>query len=480
MSSVKSDSLKGLKWTGIEKLSVHGVQFFLGIIMARLLSPEDFGTVGMIAVFISFSQTFVDSGFSNALIRKINRTEKDFCTVFYFNIVIALFCYCLLFFAAPYIAVFFHIPILCKILRIQAVVLVLNSFMGVQVAKLIIDINFKALAQRNVLAVILSGVIGVVLAYRGWGLWAIVAQSIANSVINLTFILFYCRWVPRYGFCTESFKDLWNFGSKLLASGILQTLYSNLTPLIIGRYFSSRDLGVYSRGTHLAKYPADIINDMIGKVSFPVLSKIQNDDAHLIRVYRKYIAMSSIIVFFACTLMCALAKPLVIALLTEKWMECIIYLQVFCFSIMFDHVCRINLNLLQVKGRSDLFLKLEIVKKSIALLILFASIPFGVIGICISKVIYSQIAVFINTYYTGKLFNLGYWTQVKDFFPFLLLSILCCIPAFFIAISGLNNIMCLILGSLSSLFIYLFLLRNNPYATEVKSMAKDIFSRRKK
>ena len=329
MSSVKSDSLKGLKWTGIEKLSVHGVQFFLGIIMARLLSPEDFGTVGMIAVFISFSQTFVDSGFSNALIRKIDRTEKDFCTVFYFNIVIALFCYCLLFFAAPYIAVFFHIPILCKILRIQAVVLVLNSFMGVQVAKLIIDINFKALAQRNVLAVILSGVIGVVLAYRGWGLWAIVAQSVANSVINVTFIWLYCRWTPRCGFCAESFKYLWNYGSKLLASGILQTLYSNLTPLIIGRYFSSRDLGVYSRGTHLARYPADIINDMIGKVSFPVLSKIQNDDAHLIRVYRKYIAMSSMIIFFACTLMCALAKPLVITLLTEKWLECVIYLQVF-------------------------------------------------------------------------------------------------------------------------------------------------------
>lgn len=387
MSSVKEDTIKSVKWTAIEKISVQGIQFLLGLIMARLLTPEDYGTVGMLAIFIAVSQTFIDSGFSSALIRKNDRTEEDFCTVFYFNIVIAIGCYALLFIASPWIADFFHIPLLSPILRVQSVALVLNSLMGVQVAKLTIDLNFKALAKRTVYASLISGVIGVMLAYAGWGVWALVAQTIVSSLINLVFIWIYCRWYPRLGFSKKSFHELWNFGSKLLASGLLHTVYSNLTPLIIGRYFSSKDLGVYSRGTHLAQYPAQMTNDVLGKVTFPILAKIQDDDEHLIHVYRKYICVSSMAIFFGCVLLAAIAKPLVLFLLTEKWESCIIYLQIFCFSIMFDHICKINLNLLEVKGRSDLFFKLEVIKKTISIAILFASIPFGVIGICVSKVI---------------------------------------------------------------------------------------------
>lgn len=475
MVSVKEDTLKGVKWTAIEKISVQGIQFVLGLIMARLLTPEDYGTVGMLAIFIAVSQTFIDSGFTNALIRKIDRTEEDFCTAFYFNIVIALVCYGVLFIVAPWVGDFFHTPILCPILRVQSIALILNSLMGVQVAKLTIDINFKALAKRALMASLVSGIIGVILAYIGWGVWALVAQTLISSLINLIFIWIYCKWYPRLGFSKASFNDLWGFGSKLLASGLLHTVYSNLTPIIIGRHFSARDLGVYSRGTQLAKYPADITNDILGKVTFPVLAKIQNDEEHLIRVYRKYISISSMIIFFGCSLMAAIAHPLVITLLTDKWESCVIYLQIFSFSIMFDHISKINLNLLQVKGRSDLFFRLEIIKKVISLAILLASIPFGVIGICISKVIYGQIATYINTYYTGKLFGLGYIEQFKDFGGFLLISIIACIPSYLLTLISMPDILILILGFVISVTLYYLLLRKNVYMLECMTLIKTKF-----
>ena len=477
MSSVKEDTIRSVKWTALEKISVQGIQFLLGLIMARLLTPEDYGTVGMLAIFIAISGTFIDSGFSNAMIRKNDKTEADYCTVFYFNIVIAIVCYAVLFIVAPWVADFFHIPLLCPILRVQSVSLILNSLMGVQVARLTIDLNFKALAQRNVFASLASGVIGVALAYMGWGVWALVAQTIMGSFISLAFIWIYCRWIPQQGFSRKSFNYLWGYGSKLMASGLLHTIYTNLTTLIIGRYFSSKDLGVYSRGTQIATYPANITNDVLGKVTFPIFAKIQNDDSRLIHVYRKYICITSMIIFFGCVLLAAIARPLVLFLLTSKLTGAIIYLQIFCFSIMFDHICRINLNLLQVKGRSDLFFRLEVIKKIISVSILFASIPFGVIGICVSKVIYTQIAVFINTYYTGKLFNLGYVAQLKDFSGFFIKAVIACVPAYLITYLGLSDVLTLFLGCLSAIALYCLLLRNNIYMQETLNTLKDIIKR---
>ena len=257
-----------------------------------------------------------------------------------------------------------------------------------------------------------------------------------------------------------------------MASGLLNTVYTNLTTLVIGRNFSSRDLGMYSRGTQLASYPATMINDVLGKVTFPILTKIQNDDERLIYVYRKYISITSMFIFFGCILVAAIAKPLVLLLLTAKWAESIIYLQIFCFAIMFDHICRINLNLLEVKGRSDLFFRLEVIKKVISITILFASIPFGVIGICISKVIYTQIAVFINTYYTGKLFNLGYVGQIKDFSGFFIKSISACLPAYLITYFELPAVMSISIGFVLSIFIYWLMLRKNTYMQEVLSIIR--------
>ena len=471
MSSVRQESVNGIKWSAIEKFATQGIQFFLGLILARLLAPSDYGVIGMYGIFLAVSQTFVDSGFSSALIKKQDRTEDDFCTAFYFNIVIAIVCYAVLFVIAPWVGRFFHTPILCPILRVQAVTLIINSLMGVQVTKLTIDIDFKALANRSILATIISGVMGIILAYNGWGVWALVAQGIVSSLVNLFFIWIYCRWMPRRGFSKKSFHEMFSYGSKLLASGLINTVYSKLTTLIIGRFFTAKDLGVYERGISFPSIPVYNINGALQRVLFPILSRYQNDHEQLISYYRKYIGFVSMTLFFICTLIAAIGQPLVIFLLTDKWAECIVYLQIFCFSIMFDHLCIINHTLLLAIGRSDLFLKLELIKKPVFLAILLTSIPFGVLGICISKILTTQIAVIMNCYYTGKIFNYGFLKQMKDYMPFFFMSIIACLPAYLFTQMNLYPFISLLVGCVTAPMIYWLLLRRHPYMVEATSMA---------
>jgi len=465
--SVKKDMIGSIKWTAVEKFSLQGIQFVLSLIMARLLTPTDYGTVGMINIFLAVSNVFIDSGFANALIRKKDRTDDDFCTVFYFNVAISVICYLILFFMAPWVANFFEVPILKPILRVQAINLIINSLVQIQITKMTIDLNFKAGAKIAILSSLISGVCGIILAYFGFGVWAIVSQGIISAIVSALCLLYYIRWKPRLFFSKKSFHEMFSYGSKLLASGILDTIYSNLTTLVIGKFFSSKDLGYYNRGTHFATFPVNTLNGIVGRVTFPIMSKIQDDNEQLINMYRKYISIMSMVIFFGCSLLAALAKPLILFLLTDKWSMSIIFLQIYSFAMMFDHINKINLNLLQVKGRSDLFLKLEILKKTISTIILFASIPFGVLGICISKVIYSQIAIIINTYYTGKLFGLGYISQVRDFSKYLILSIICCLPTFVITYFITNNLLMLILGAILSLVMYCFMLRGDSKFIEL-------------
>ena len=470
MKSVKQSTINGAKWGAVEKFSVQGARFLLGIIMARLLSPDDYGVISMITIFIVISETFVDSGFSLALVRQKSSSDKDFSTVFYFNVLLSMVCYGALFVVAPFVADFFHAPIIASVLRLQSLTIIINSLMAVHVAKLTIDLDFKAISLRSLLSSILSGIIGVCLAYLGFGVWALVGQTIAASVINLVFILLYCKWIPKLQFSKESFNRLFGFGRNMLLVNIINRIYMNLTSIVIGKFFNSKALGYYDRGVSLATFPVDNVNGILGKITLPILAKIQDDDERLIGVYRKYISMVSFLVFFGCCLLASQARPLVLLLFTEKWEQAIIYLQIFSFSIMFDHISTINLTLLQVKGRSDLFLKLELFKKTISITILFSAIPFGVIGICISKVIYTQIATLINTYYTGKFFRLGYLKQIKDFGPYFLCSIIACVPSYLISLVALSNFISLFIGSISAMVIYYVLMRRTEAFIEFKSL----------
>lgn len=462
MSTIKEDSIRGVKWAAIEKFSVQAVQFVLGIIMARLLSPDDYGTLGMLAIFIAISQTFVDSGFSAALIRKLDRTSRDYSTVFWFNIAIALVCYLILYLCAPLIAGFFNIEILKPVLRVHAITLIINSLFSVQMTKLTAEINFKAIAKSSLAAAVVSGGVGIWMAWKGYGIWSLVGQSICSSLVNLVLIPLSAKWMPKLVFSKKSFRELFGFGSNILGASLIDTFVSNINTLIIGKFFSPASLGYYTRGTQFAKLPVDSINGVLSKVTYPVFSKIQDDDTRLADVYGKYIRLTSMCIFFACCLLSALARPLINLILTEKWAEAAVYLQIFSFAIMFDHINSINVNLIKVKGRSDLLLKIEVFKKSISLLLLFAAIPFGVIGICLSRVLYSQVAIVFNTYYNGKLLGMGYREQFRLYSKYFLLSLICCLPALALVLfAGLPDWASLILGTILSSLFYIITVRKD-------------------
>lgn len=456
--SIKKQTLSGIKWSAIESYANQGIQFLLGLIMARLLLPSDYGIIGMVAIFFAVSQSFVDSGFGEALIRKQDRTEVDFSTMFYFNIFVAALCYVILFFIAPYIAIFFKEPILTDVVRVVGITVIINSFKIIQTTKFTIEVNFKSIAKASLISRLISGVLGVFFAYTGHGLWSLVYQNIIASVLDVCLLWKISNWRPQWKFSWKSLTNMFSYGSKILASGLIHTLYININTLCIGKFYSPADLGYYSRGCQFPQLLGQNFTSVVQRVTFPILAKIQDDDDRLVGVYRKYIKLVSMFLIFALMLLVALGKPLVLVLLSDTWSDAVIYLQIFAFAMMTDHVTQLNLNLLKVKGRSDLILKLEIVKKTISFVILIAAIPLGVLAICISKVVYSQIATFINTYYSGKLFGLSYASQIKDFLPYVMLSIISCAPTFVLSFTGISNTILLIGGVLISPLLYLGML----------------------
>lgn len=458
MGEIKRQTLNSVKWSAIERFSIQGVTFLLGLIVARLLTPADYGLVGMVGIFFGVSQTLIDSGFSNALVRKTDRTEDDFYTAFYFSFGLSILLAATLSLCSPLIADFFHQPILTNILPIMSLNLIIGTLGIIPGTKIYIALDFRIDAKINFICAVSSGILGLILAYCGYGVWALVWQGLCCTTLRMIFL-----WILRPSkillrFSKKAFRQLFGYGSKLTLSSLLNTVYGEFTTIVIGKFYSPAALGYYSRGTELAIMPVRLTTNIITRVTFPILSRIQDDDERLIRVYRTYISLIMMIVVFGCLLIGSLARPWILGFLTAKWESAIIFAQIFVFAIVFDPICSLNLNLLQVKGRSDLFLRLEIIKKTIGCVILFASIPFGVIAICISKVIYTQIAVIINTYYTGKLFGLGYWQQWKDFSPYFLYSGIACIPSIALAYLCPWHIFSLLVGAVTSTILYIGIL----------------------
>lgn len=479
MNDLKDKTVKGVKWNAIGRFSTQGVNFIIGLILARLLSPSDYGVVGMVGIFFAIAQTFIDSGFGSALIRKLDCDENDYSTAFYFNIVVAIICGLILILVSPFIADFFNTPILKSIVKVMSLNMMIGSCAIVHGAKLSAKVDFKSQAKISLFTAVISGVAGVFMAYNGLGVWSLVFQNLIATIVRVICLFVATQWVPMRIFSGKSFQYLFNFGSKILAASLLQTIYANMTTLIIGKFYSAKDLGYYTRGEALANFPSTNITGIIQSVTYPVLSKMQDNDARLIASYRKLISMTSMIIFFGMFLLAAIAKPLIITLLTEKWIDSVIYLQVFCFGYMFDHICSLNLNILYVKGYSNLFLRLEIIKKAISISMTLAAIPFGVLAICISRVLYTQIAVFINTYYTDKFFGLGYLKQIRDFIKYLVCSAISSLPAFLLTFTDLSEIVQLIVGIIMALVVYTILLyRDNYFHDMLDIVKKELFINR--
>jgi O-antigen/teichoic acid export membrane protein len=422
MSSLKQKTAAGLKWSVFERFSSQGIGFVISIIIARILSPSDYGIIGMITIFTGISGAFIGAGFSTALIRKQDRTDTDLSTVFYYNLVLSLFFYFVLFFCAPLIARFYNTPALTPITRIVSLNMVIGAIGTIQSIKLQIAIDFKTQTKISLISLLITGTFGITMAYSGFGVWALVYQQLVSTIFSTGLLWYFVRWKPKWIFSMASFNELFGFGSKLMISELLNTIYSNLYQVVIGKKFSTADLGFFTRAKGLIELPSSNITQDLQRVTFPVLSEIQHDTKRLADSYRKLLKMSAFVIFPLMMLLCALGEPLIKLLLTEKWLPAVPLMQVLCFSAMFYPIHAINLNLLQVKGRSDLFLRLEIIKKILITIVLFASAPFGVLAMCYGTIITSVVALIINIYYTGKLIQIGFFLQAKDILPVMLLS----------------------------------------------------------
>ena len=339
MGSIASQSIKGVIWSAVERFSLQGVQFFIGIVLARLLSPSDFGMIGMLTIFLSISQIFVDCGFSNALIREKEVTDKDYGTAFSINFLISLGCFVILFFAAPFVADFYQLPELCPVMRVVSLSLVINALFTVHKAKLSRAVDFKTQSKASFGAALLSGILGVTLAYCGFGVWSLVWQTVLNSVLNLVIFSVLLRWFPKPCFNKDSFHSLFSFGSKLLVSSLIHSVYTNLYNIVIGKKFSAANLGFYTRADHLVAFPSQNVASILSRVTYPILSKLQEDNNKLLDVYKKYLQLACFVIFPLMIGFCVLAKPTVILLLGEKWLASVLLLQILCFPYMLDPVC---------------------------------------------------------------------------------------------------------------------------------------------
>ena len=421
--NLQQRTFSGMIWTFAQHFSLEGFAFIQGIILARLLVPKDYGLVAMVHVFFAIARVFIDSGFVNALIRKKHRQEIDYSTVFVTNVVLTAFSAILLCFFAPFIASFYKEPILNDIVRANALLLVLNSVNAVQATRLRINLQFKVLGFISVVNNVVVGIGTIIFAFWGFGVWSLIYPSFLGPFLKFGLFWYFQRWRPKLDFSWSIWRDYFSFGSKLLVSSLLDRIWGNLYPLIIGKSYSAIELGYYSRAKGYAAMPANTFQGVLGSVTFPVLCSIQNNDARLRDAYRRLIRVSGYIVFPMLMGLAALSKPVILVLITEKWAASIPYLAVSCFSAMWRPIHVLNLNLLQVKGRSDLFLRLEVFKKVLSLMVLLFTMRYSVLTMCVGQVVSSFLAVYINTYYTGKLIQVGYFMQMKDLLPSLLYSI---------------------------------------------------------
>ena len=409
-------------WSGIERFSAQGVQFILSIIIARLITPSDYGLIAMLSIFLSVAQQFVDSGFSSAIIQKNDRKEIDFYTVFYFNLIVSVLIYIILFFVSSYIAEFYSETKLEIIAKWIGLNIILTAFYIVPQSKFVIELNFKKQAKISFISVFVSGIIGVILAWWGYGVWALVCQSLLNNLLCLLLYWIASRWKLRLKFSWSSFKSLYSFGSKLLVVGILHVIFGNIYTLVIGRRFASVDVGYFNRSQSLATFPSMNISSIIARVLYPIQCEIQSDNELLKIVFVRYLKMTLYVVLPLMMGLCILSRPFVEIVLTKEWLPVANILSLLCIAYMCYPFTTFNWQLLAVKGRTDLALKAEICGKLISFIILILVLPYGVTAICYGIIIANVLDTLIIIYYVKKVVSVTYWLELKLLFPILAIT----------------------------------------------------------
>lgn len=414
-----------LIWKFLERSGTQVVQFVVSIVLARLLSPEDFGLIAIIMIFIQLANVFVQTGFNSSLIQKKDTDELDFSSVFWGSLFVTVILYIILFFTAPFIATFYNRPLLTPVLRVLGLTLFLGTINSIQEAFIARNMLFKKLFYRSIGAAIPSGIVGISLAYIDFGVWALVAQQLSNMAIICVIMWFTVKWRPRFIFSFERVKSLFSYGWKLLVSALLDVGYNNLRSLVIGKMFAPATLGFYTRGNQFPNIIVSNINASIQSVMLPALSKEQDNLVKVKQMTRRAIKMSSFAILPMMAILAALAEPLVRIVLGEKWLPCVPFVQIYCFTYALWPIHTSNLSAVKAIGRSDIFLKLEIIKKILGLgVLLFTIFAFhSPIAIALGGAVAGIISSFINAHPNKKLLNYGYLEQVKDISPYLILSL---------------------------------------------------------
>ena len=477
--NIKKKVFSGLFWKFGERITAQIVSLLVSIVLARLLSPDDYGAVALVMVFITIANVFVTNGFGNALIQKKDADNLDFSSVLYINIGISCLIYLLLFIAAPFIAKFYNLPILVPTLRVLGIRIIVAAINSVQHAYVSRNLLFKRFFWSTLFGTIVSGVVGIVLAYKGFGIWALVAQYLTNTCTDTIVLWFTVKWRPVLRCSWYRAKSLLSFGWKLLVSGLIDTGYNQLRNLLIGKFYTSSDLAFYNQGD---KYPQLLVinvNTSIGSVIFPAMSKYQDNHVKVKNMTRTAIQVSSFIMWPLMLGLAVVAEPLIRIILTEKWLPCVPYLQIFCFSYGLWPIHTANLQAINAMGRSDWFLKLEIIKKVVGIFALILSLQFSPIIVALSLIITGIISTFINSYPNRKLLKYSYKEQLGDLFPAFLSALFMAVIIYPIKYVGLNDIFTIVLQIIigGSVYIIIAIISKQKGYMYIKNT---IYSRRSK
>jgi teichuronic acid exporter len=424
VGNLKKIALRGVAWSLFDKIINQVGNFILLIYLSRILSPADFGLIAMLAIFLAVAQSLIDSGFSQALIQKSQSvTEADLSTVFYVNFAVAILLYCLLYVAAPYIAGFYNQPELTSLSRVLFIVVIINAISLVPRSKLMIEVDFKTQGLINSVAMLVSTSVAIYMVHNDFGYWALVGMNLAKVLVNSILLIVYSKWYPKWLFSIESFKTLFSFGSKLLIAGVLATTVQNLYSILIGRYFNATQVGYFQQGYNYTNMLSGTLTSVVQGVTFPIMSSIQEDKNRLIQMYTKVMGIVVFVTFPVFVGFAAVSEEFVLIFLGENWVPIIPILIILSFARLITPISSLNLNILNARGRSDLFLKTDLSKLPMTIIALFIAIPYGIVGVAIAQLITTFISFFINAYYPGKLFEFGAKKQLIQISPILIASI---------------------------------------------------------
>ncbi len=460
--SLRHKTVAGLSWAFGQQFSVQIINFLISIVLARILSPAEFGLIGMLSIFIALGNILMDSGLSSSLIRTQNPDERDYSTVFFINVVAGLFIYVILFFTAPLIASFFNQPLLSNIIRVFCLTFILRSFAAVQNTRLTKLMQFKTQMYIQIPSVIIAGLVGVFLAYKNYGVWSLVWMNVIQAFLYSVQHWFYTDWKPKFIFDKEKLRSHFNFGYKLTLSGLLDTVYQNLYTILIAKYFSATQLGFYNRAHSLRQLPVQNISEALNKVTYPMFAAIQDDHVKLKNAYTKLMLQVMFWLTPIMLIMVLLASPIINFLFTAKWLPAVPYFQILSVSGILYPLQAYNLNILNVKGRSDLFFKLELYKKGFLTIGIFFALQYGIYGLLYFQLIASIISLYINSYYSGKMIDLSFFSQLKVLAPVFFISVIVLIiswafDAYFIQSFNFPDLLRIILSGSFFLFLYLLL-----------------------